>query len=153
MNLKQNKLKTERHLFKHVGENIMIKNKFVTYRTPTVLTRKEINQCKAYIEYVINYYISAGNKSFCVKDLFGYETWNWSTDHPDIECIYDAWVRVYTKRYSKKPGYNKDIISEMAYKQAGISLGYLVKQTARDMKHVIFKIKSPSRWNIIYTVV
>ena len=60
---------------------------------------------------------------------------------------------MYTKRYSKKPGYNKDIISEMAYKQAGISLGHLVKQTARDMKHVIFKIKNPSRWNIIYTVV
>ena len=131
----------------------MIKNKFVTYRTPTVLAAKEITQCKSYIEYVINAYISAGNKSFCVKDLFGYETWNWSTDHPDIECIYDAWVRVYTKRYGNKPGYNKDIISEMAYKQAGISLGHLVKQTARDMKNITFKIKNPSSWNIIYTVV
>lgn len=59
---------------------------------------------------------------------------------------------MYTKRYSKKRGYSS-IISEMAYKQAGISLGHLVKQTARDMKHVTFKIKNPSRWNIIYTVV
>lgn len=131
----------------------MIKNKFVIYRTPTVLTAKEITQCKNYIERVINAYIYSGKKSFCVKDLFGYENWNWSIDHPDIDCIYKAWVRVYTNRYGKKPGYNKDIISEMAYKQAGISLGHLVKQTARDMQNVTFKIKNPSYWNIIYSVV
>lgn len=129
----------------------MIKNKNVTYRTPRVLTAAEIISCKKYIEKQIMNYITGGPKSFCVKDIFGYDNWDWSQQHPTIQCIYDAWCKHYAKKYSGK--WTCDEIYCEAYKQAGISLGHLVKQTARDMQNITFKIANPTCWNIIYTVV
>lgn len=129
----------------------MINNEFLTYKTlkgetKVTLTAKEIARCKAYI--------SAGNKSFCIKDLFGYETWKWSIDHPVFKCIYDAWARVYLKQYDKKyPGYNENLVLQLGYKQAGISLGHFVKEIAREMPNITINNGNTSYWDIIYTVV
>lgn len=126
-------------------------NPFVSYRTPRVLKPSEIIKCKKYIEKQINEYLSTTNvKSFTVKDIFGYDNCNWYERHKDIQCIYDAWVKHYTKTRSK---WTCDEIYIEAYKQAAISLGHLVKQVVGYMPNRTFVINNPSGWNIVYKVV
>lgn len=126
-------------------------NQFVSYRTPRVLSASEIIQCKNYIESQINKYLSETNvKSFTVKDIFGYENWDWSEQHEDIQCIYDTWVKHYIRTRSK---WTSDEVYTEAYKQAGISLGHLVKQVVGAMPNKTFVISNPSGWNIVYKVV
>lgn len=128
----------------------MIKNQNVSYRTPRILTHGEVVNCRGYIEKAIIMYVKAGYKSFTVKDIFGYDNWNWSEQHPNIQCIYDAWVERYIRTYPKWPA---DEIYKTAYKQAGISLGHLFKQAARNIMCYTFEISNPSGWNIVYKVV
>ena len=123
----------------------------VSYRTPRVLSASEIINCKNYIESQINEYLNTTNaKSFTVKDIFGYENWDWYENHEPIQCIYHAWVNRYTKIH---PEWTCDEIYTEAYKQAAISLGHLVKQVVGAMPNRAFTISNPSGWNIIYKVV
>lgn len=126
-------------------------NPLVSYRTPRVLSPSEIINCQNYIESQINEYLNDTNaKSFTVKDIFGYENWDWYEYHEPIQCIFNAWVKHYTKTRSK---WTPDEIYTEAYKQAAISLGYLVKQVAGYMPNRTFVINNPSGWNIVYKVV
>ena len=126
-------------------------NQLVGYRTPRVLSVSEIINCKNYIETQINKYLTTTNaKSFTVKDIFGYDNWDWSKQHETIQCIYDAWCRHYT---SKHPRWTCDEVYTEAYKQAAISLGHLVKQVVGVMPNKTFVINNPSGWNIVYKVV
>ena len=126
-------------------------NPHVSYRTPRVLSPSEIINCKNYIESQINEYLNDTNaKSFTVKDIFGYENWDWYEYHEPIQCIYHAWIKHYTETRSK---WTCDEIYTKAYKQAAISLGHLVKQVAGYMPNRTFVINNPSGWNIVYKVV
>lgn len=123
----------------------------LSYRTPRVLTASEINKCYNYIESQINKYLSETNaKSFTVKDIFGYDKCEWPEHHKAIQCIYDAWVKHYTKIH---PNWTCDEVYTEAYKQAAISLGHLVKQVVGCMSNKKFVISNPSGWNIVYKVV
>ena len=133
-------------MYKYNGIQIAL-----SYRTPRVLSASEINNCRNYIESQINKYLSETNaKSFTVKDIFGYDKWDWSEQHKDIQCIYDAWVKHYIKA---RPRWTCDEVYTEAYKQAAISLGYLVKQVVGYMPNRKFTISNPSGWNIVYKVV
>jgi len=126
-------------------------NQLVSYRTPRVLNASEIINCRFYIESQINRYLSETNaKSFTVKDVFGYNNWNWSVQHEPLQCIYNAWVNHYTKT---RPNWTCDEVYTEAYKQAAISLGHLVKQVVGIMPNKTFVINNPSGWNIVYKVV
>jgi len=126
-------------------------NRYISYRTPSVLTTSEIINCKSYIESQINKYLSVTKaKSFTVKDIFGYDKWDWSKQHETIQCIYDAWVNHYIKT---RPRWTCDEIYIEAYKQSAISLGHLVKQVVGIMPNKTFIISNPSGWNIVYKVV
>jgi len=126
-------------------------NQLVSYRTPRVLNASEIINCRFYIESQINRYLSETNaKSFTVKDVFGYNNWNWSVQHEPLQCIYNAWVNHYTKT---RPNWTCDEVYTEAYKRAAISLGHLVKQVVGIMPNKTFVINNPSGWNIVYKVV
>lgn len=126
-------------------------NPLIHYRTPRVLSASEIINCKKYIEEQIEEYLSTTHaKSFTVKDIFGYENWDWSTQHETIQCIYVAWVKHYIKVH---PMWTCDEIYIESYKQAAISLGHLVKQVVGIMPNRTFTISNPSGWNIVYKLV
>jgi hypothetical protein len=126
-------------------------NPLVHYRTPRVLSISEIINCKNYIETQINEYLSETNaKSFTVKDIFGYENWDWYECHEPIQCIFHEWGKHYTIIH---PKWTCDEICAEAYKQAGISLGHLVKQVVGSMPNKTFVISNPSGWNIVYKLV
>ena len=119
-----------------------------TYRTPTVLSNAEITKCKNYIESCILKMYKKGYKQFYIKDMFGFEQWDWKQWHHDLQCIYDAWCRKYAKTH---PEWTNDEIWCEAYKQSAISLGHLAKQVFRDIPNINFKIDNPSGWNLVYT--
>lgn len=126
-------------------------NQLVHYRTPRVLNVSEIINCKNYIESQINIYLSETNaKSFTVKDIFGYNNWNWSEEHEPLQCICNAWAKHYIKT---QPRWTNDEIYTESYKQSAISLGHLVKQVVGIMPNRTFVISNPSGWNIVYKVV
>lgn len=126
-------------------------NQLVSYRTPRVLSASEIINCRFYIESQINQYLSETNaKSFTVKDVFGYNNWNWSEQHEPLQCICNAWANHYIETH---PEWTSDEVYIEAYKQASISLGHLVKQVVGIMPNKTFVISNPSGWNIVYKVV
>lgn len=131
----------------------MIINKFVNYRTPRVLTSKEITSCKNYIDKTIRNYLKGGPKQFTVKDIFGYERWDWNVDHKPLNIIYDKWYDHYCKLNNKrKHQWTIDEIASESFKQSAISLGYLVKQVVDEMSDLTFKIENPTCWGIVYKI-
>lgn len=128
----------------------MIKSKKkLVFRTPSVLSDYEINKVKSHIKKEILKHIKSGNKSFTVRDIFGYDAWDWGTHHVDINCIYTAWVA----HYNLHETWTLDECFTAAYKQAAVSLGQLVKQVVNEISDITFTMSKPNGWNLTYKVI
>lgn len=128
----------------------MIKSKKkLIFRTPSVLSKEELNKAKSHIKKEILKHIKSGNKSFTVKDIFGYDAWDWGKHHVDINTIYTAWVAYYTLH---EKTWTLDECFTAAYRQAAISLGQLVKQVVNEISDITFTVTSDG-WYLVYKVV
>lgn len=108
-----------------------------TFRCPKTLNATELKSIKGYVSKTIRSWIK-NCEVFTVKDLFGYENWNWS-DTP-LQILYDKRYEMY---------YDENV----AYRQAAIDLGHIVKMTVRDMMPEKFTIERIGNWNIQYSLI
>lgn len=125
---------------------MLLENK-TGFRTPRIISNAELEKCKKCVEKIIRKHLNTGIKSFTVKDLFGGDNWNWNKNKWYIQIL-------YTKYYDKYSGWNSfpdDDANMMAYKQAAIDVGRIVKLVISSMPEK-FKLSNTSGWNLTYTL-
>lgn len=125
---------------------MLLENK-TGFRTPRIVSNAELAKCKQCVEKIIRKHLNAGFKSFTVKDLFGGDNWNWNDKKWYIQILYDR----YYNKYSSWNGVSGDDADAMAYKQAAIDVGHIVKLVISSMPEK-FKLSNASGWNLTYTL-
>lgn len=123
---------------------MLLENK-TGFRTPRIISDAELTKCKKCVEKIIRKYLNTGIKSFTVKDLFGGDNWNWNNKKWYIQILYDK----YYNKYSNWDGVTGDDANMMAYKQAAIDVGHIVKLVISSMPEK-FKLSNTSGWNLTY---
>ena len=126
---------------------MLLENK-TGFRTPRIVSNVELAKCKKCVEKIIRKHLSTGAKTFTVKDLFGGDNWDWNAKNWYISILYDK----YYDKYSSWAGVTGDDADVMAYKQAGIEVGNIVKLVVESMPEK-FRLSNASGWSLTYTLV
>lgn len=116
---------------------------------PSVLTTQEITQLETWISTQVDNWINSGHKSFILKDLFGHQYWNWSSNNFPIQKLYDYW---YQKYQMQNPNATNDELRTWSYEAAGSSVGRLLKRVCYYSQKYTFEERKEFQ-TIRYTLI